>query len=96
MKRPSSTSPNMDKFDVSEYDGAVESTPSPPPTSSPASKKAKKSPTKPRSTPKTSYKDKRIEPSSPKGKLLAYCVKLAMKTADKGDVERMVCFTPPL
>jgi hypothetical protein len=91
MKRPSSPSPKMDSSNVSEHPNAVESTPSPLPNASPALKKAKKSPTKTSSTSKTSYKDKRIEPSSPKGKLLAYYVKLAMKTADKGDVERMVC-----
>lgn len=87
MKRPTSA---FLADSTEELDNGSQFSPSPPPTPSPATKKAKKSPVSPTKSAGPSSKGKKVEPQSPKGKLLAYFLKTGLKAVDKAEAERLV------
>ncbi|KAI9635710.1 uncharacterized protein MKK02DRAFT_33072 [Dioszegia hungarica] len=88
MKRPTSA---FLADSTEELDNGSQFSPSPPPTPSPATKKAKKSPVSPTKSAGPSSKGKKVEPQSPKGKLLAYFLKTGLKAVDKAEAERLIC-----
>lgn len=90
MKRPSAPSSDTGDYNDSGHRHAADATPSPPPTTtSSPSKKAKKSPSKAQSS-SYSYKDRKVDPSSLKGKMIVHLLKVAAKHVDRAEMERLV------